>query len=38
MQKIHSKDYTELEKSINRKLRKLGSSYIRTSGRPGAVC
>lgn len=27
MQKIHSKDYTELEKTINRKLRKLGPNY-----------
>ncbi len=27
MQKIHSKDYAELEKTINRKLRKVGSNY-----------
>ena len=27
MRKIHSKDYTELEKTINRKLRKLGPNY-----------
>lgn len=27
MQKIHSKDYAELEKTINRKLRKLGPNY-----------
>ena len=27
MQKIHSKDYAELEKAINRKLRKVGPNY-----------
>ena len=27
MQKIHSKDYGELEKTINRKLRKVGPNY-----------
>lgn len=27
MQKIHSKDYAELEKAINRKLRKVGTNY-----------
>lgn len=27
MQKIHSKDYAELEKTINRKLRKVGPNY-----------
>ena len=27
MQKIHSKDYAELEKTINRKLRKVGRNY-----------
>ena len=27
MQKIHSKDYAELEKTINRKLRKVGRDY-----------
>ena len=27
MQKIHSKDYAELERTINRKLRKLGPNY-----------
>jgi len=27
VQKIHSKDYAELEKTINRKLRKLGPNY-----------
>ena len=27
MQKSHSKDYAELEKTINRKLRKVGPSY-----------
>ena len=27
MRKIHSKEYAELEKAINRKLRKVGPSY-----------
>ena len=27
MQKIHSKDYAELEKAINHKLRKVGPDY-----------
>lgn len=27
MQKIRSKDYTELEKTINRKLRRVGPNY-----------
>ena len=27
MQKIHSKDYAELEKTINHKLRKVGPNY-----------
>ena len=27
MQKIHSKEYAELERTINRKLRKVGPSY-----------
>ncbi len=27
MRKIHSKDHAELEKTINRKLRKLGPDY-----------
>ena len=27
MQKIHSKDYADLEKAINRKLRKVGPNY-----------
>jgi hypothetical protein len=27
MQKIHSKDFAELEKAINRKLRKVGPHY-----------
>ena len=27
MRKIHSKDYAELEKTINRKLRKVGPNY-----------
>ena len=27
MQKIHSKDYAKLEKTINRKLRKMGPNY-----------
>ena len=27
MRKIHSKDYAQIEKTINRKLRKVGPSY-----------